>query len=310
MTVLLIGHSDMGPDFELISTAVADRGGRARVVDLRDWPGESPVTYGPGRAECVVGEDLDLEAVSGAFAKVNTLFRPFLPRFADDFESDPRRAAFVTREYRGLFESLLGVLGDYGVRTCPPVDALYWHDRKPLQLHRLRRAGVPVPDTVFTSEPAEVRAFFEDHDRVVHKPVTQNARVEELTEADLTDERLAALASAPVAFQEYVSGEDRRAYVLDGEVLATAALPTDDVSFKEQDRIDSERVEATDAEREAALRATEVAGLRFAAVDLVRGADGSLAVLEVNPAPGFGFLDRSLAEEIAAGLADYLLGER
>lgn len=310
MTVLLIGHPDMGPDFELLSEAVADRGGRTRIVDLRDWPGESPVTYDLDRPGCVVGEDLDFREVSGAFAKVNTLFRPFLPRFADEFEADPRQAAFVTREFRGLFESLLGVLGDHGVRTCPPVDALYRHDRKPLVLHRLRQNGLPVPDTVFTTDPDEARAFVEDHDRVVHKPVTQNAQVGEVSEEDLTDERLAALASAPVAFQEYVAGEDLRTYVLDGEVLATAALPTEDVSVKDQDRIDSERVEAPAAVRETAVRATDVAGLQFAAVDLVRRADGSHAVLEVNPAPGFGFLEPGLAEEIADGLADYLVGHR
>lgn len=310
MTVLLIGYPDMGPDFELLSAAVADRGGRTRVVDPRDWPGESPLTYDLDETRCMVGEEADFQAVSGAFAKVNTLFRPFLPRFADEFEADPRRAAFVTREYRGLFESLLGVLADHGVRTCPPVEALYGHDRKPLQLHRLRRNGLPVPDTTFTTDPDEARAFVEDHDRVVHKPVTQNARVEEVTDEDLTDERLSALASAPVAFQEYVAGEDLRAYVLDGEVLAVAALPTEDVSVKDQDRIDSERVEVGEAVRETAVRATGVAGLQFAAVDLVRREDGSHAVLEVNPGPGFGFLEPGLAEEIADGLAGYLVGDR
>lgn len=310
MTVLLVGYPEMGPDFDSIRRAVEDRGATTLVVDPRDWPGDVPVTHDLQEDAIVLGEEVDARDVTGAYVKVNTLFRPFLPRFAEEFEQHPRETAFVTREHRGLFEGLLGVLDEYGVRVCPPVDALYWHDRKPLQLHRLRANGVPVPDTLFTNDPEKVRAFFDRHDRVVHKAITQNATPRELTEDDLTDERLSALASAPVAFQEYVPGADLRTYVLDGDVVTTAHLPTDEMSFKESDEIESERVEVSGDVQEAAVEATEIAGLAFGAVDVVRREDGSFEVLEVNPAPGFGFLGEDLCNRIATALADYLVGDR
>lgn len=310
MTVLLVGYPEMGPDFEWLAEAVADRGAETLVVDPRDWPGDASVTYDLQDDAGVLGERVEIEDATGAFVKINTLFRPFLPRFAEEFERQPRETAFVTREHRGLFEGLLGVFEARGVRVCPPVDALYWHDRKPRQLHRLRANGVPVPDTVFTNDPEEVRAFLDRHDRVVHKAITQNATPGELTREDLTDERLSALASAPVAFQEYVPGEDLRTYVVDGEAVTTAHLPTDELSFKDDDGVEAERAEVADDVRRTAVEAAELAELRFAAVDVVRREDGSYEVLEVNPAPGFGFLGEEFGEEIAAALAEYLVGDR
>ena len=87
-----------------------------------------------------------------------------------------------------------------------------WLLTKPMQIALLDRAGMPVPETIWTNDPDAVRRFAEGR-RVAYKPVAGGAATKELGPEDLTEERLARSAGRPVTFQELLPGDNYRVYV-------------------------------------------------------------------------------------------------
>lgn len=309
MTVLLVGPGDR-LELTLLADAVADYGSDTSVVDVTDWPGDTPVTSHPGRDETTVDVPVSLEAVTGAYVVCHELFRPYEPRHADVLETDLGPGLTQLREHRSLFESLCAQLEHRGATVVPPLDAHHVQDRKPALLDRFVRDGLPVPETVFTNDPGEVEAFADRHERIVYKPVTRGGAPHELAASDLTQERLEKLATAPVQFQAFVPGDDRRVYVVDGEVVGAFTYDTDRFSFKRDQRagddVTVERVSVSAEVAATARRATDLAGLQFGAVDVRRRPDGDHALFEVNEAPRFAgadeYCDLGVADALAASL--------
>jgi len=309
MSVLLVGRGDR-LELDLLADAVADRGAARQRVDVTQWPGETPATIRPGEDRATVGVDVDVDDVTGAYVVCHELFRPFDPRHRDRLAGDVGAGLNQLREHRGLFESLVRLLERRGATVVPPLDRQRWQDRKPQQLDRFARAGLPLPETVFTNDPEAVRAFADHHDRVVYKPVTRGGAPHELDASDLTDDRLARLATAPVQFQAFVPGDDLRVYVVDGAVVGAFRYESDRFSFKRDQRagdpVDVGAVALDDDERATARRAVDLADLHFGAVDLRRRPDGGHALLEVNEAPRFAAADARCELGVADALADLL----
>ena len=91
---------------------------------------------------------------------------------------------------------------------------------KPYQSMLIRRHKFLVPETLVTNDPAAVREFFADHDRVIYKSSSGlRSIVSEMVDTDL--ERLEELRACPVQFQAYVPGFDVRVHVVGDEVIAT-----------------------------------------------------------------------------------------
>ncbi|WP_166035458.1 ATP-grasp domain-containing protein [Halorussus pelagicus] len=309
MTIVIIGYGELR-EFELLADAAERQGGEAVICDVRDWPGEVPLTVRVGGDETVLGTSLTYDEVSGVYVDSYNLFRPYDPRFRDELDDDLLPALSQLREHRSIFESLSQIFEHHGANVVPSLSKQRWQDRKPWQLHRFARADLPIPDTVFTNDPEEVRAFFESHDRVVYKPVTRGGMPRVMTEDDLTDAALSRLSTAPVQFQEFVEGVDLRVYVLDGEVVGAARYESDQFSFK-LDKQDGEEVDARPAEvsevvEDTVTRAADLAELRFTAADVRRRPDGSYHLIEVNEAPRFALPDVKADQNVAGALAAYL----
>lgn len=309
MTVLLVGFGDFA-EFDLLADAVADRGGTTELCDVTDWPGESPLSFTPGDPEATFGTDLSLDDVTGAYVISHHFFHPYGPRFGEYVEDSLQSALSQFREHRSLFESLCRTLERRGTTVVPPLRNHDWQDRKPWQLDLFASEGLPIPATVFTNHPEEVRSFFDTHERVIYKPITRGGTPHELSADDLTDERLERLATAPVQFQEYVPGEDVRVYVVDGEVVGAIRYESESFSFKIDQRegkaIDIHPVELPDSVVETASRAASLAELEFAAAD-VRLADDDHTLLEINEAARFAGADQHADQHVADALAEYLL---
>lgn len=306
MAVVLLGNCKLR-EFELLADAVERRGGEAVVCDVREWPGETPLTVRPGDDDAVLGADVEYGEVTGAYVGVSNLFRPYEPRFRDDLDDDLLPALHQIREFRGLFESLLRVFDHHGATVVPPLSKHHWQDRKVWQLHRYELADLPVPETLVTNDPEEVRAFAEGRDRVLYKPVTRGAAPAIMTDEDLTDRALSRLATAPVQFQEFVEGADLRVYVLDGEVVGAIHYESESFSFKLDDEVDVRSATLSRAAEETVIRAAELSGLPFAAADLRRRSDGSHVLLELNELPRFVVADTEADQNVAEALADFLL---
>lgn len=310
MAVVLLGHGELR-EFELLADAVERRGEEAIVRDIREWPGETPLTVRPGSDDVVFGTTVEYGEVTGVYVDVYHLFRSYEARFRDDLDDQPYATLGQIREYRSVFETLSRIFEYHGAAVVPPLSKQHWQDRKPWQLDRYERADLPIPDTLFTNDPAEVRSFFETHDRVVYKPVTRGGPPTVMTEADLTDESLSKLATAPVQFQEFVEGEDLRVYVLDGDVVGAARYESEQFSFKLDMKdgleIDAHPATPSSALRDTVTRAADLAGLTFAGADVRLRSDGSYTLIELNEAPRFAAPDVKADQNVAGALADYLL---
>lgn len=308
MTVVLIGAANRR-EFDLLADAVADRGAEAAVWDTRDWPSERPVTYDVGAGTVTVEETYDVTDVTGVFLWAHQLFRPGLPRFNDEIAEHGLRGTVVRLDsWRGVFNSLLPVFERNGATVFTRPRAQHYHDTKPAQVSRFVRDDVPVPATVFTTDPDHARAFVERHGEVVYKPVSGGAEPTRLTAENVTDAQLETLANAPVQFQEYVPGDDVRVYFLDDEVIAASEYVTDEWSHKavDGDPADADTVTLSAAARTAVERAAAGSPLRFGAADM-RVSDDSFALLELNPGPRFAFHDVVGETDVAGAIADVLV---
>jgi glutathione synthase/RimK-type ligase-like ATP-grasp enzyme len=313
MTVALLGPTDL-PEIATVAEAVRARGGEVAVVDLFEWPSDDPVRFVPGADAATAGLDLDYGDLDAAYVHVHELFRPQNVQFREraDEPAEVHGSLARYREYRSLFESLCRTLDSAGVPVVPSLHAHYLQERKPWQLDRFERAGLPVPDTVFTNDPEVVRAFADRHDRVVYKPVSRGAPPSELDAEDLSADRLDTLGAAPVQFQELVEGEDLRVYVLDGDVVGATRYESGGDSFSFRvDQYEDEDVSLSGATvpsgvADTVRRAADAIDVTFAAADVVCGPDDH-ALLELNQAPGFAAADELADQGIADALADHLL---
>ena len=225
---------------------------------------------------------------------------------ADEMDQDWRRTLVAFREKGQMLVPLLTRWTELGVPIYNPASR-DWRNSKGFQIAALHQAGLPVPRTLWTNDPAAVRSFAGDS-RVVYKPVAGGAATRELGPEDLTDERLRTLKGAPVTFQELLEGDNYRVYCLDGRVIAQIRVTSKEIDFRQNEEV----VEETELPAEVqaqCLKAAEVIGMRWTGMDLRADASGTLKFLELNSSPMFlGFDARAgtkIRETLVARLAEH-----
>lgn len=312
MTVLLAGYGDQREQV-LLANAIETRGHEVLNCDVREWPRGPSFTLIPGSNEALLGTQFDYDDITGAYVHYSLLFQPYEPRFNDQLNNDLIPVLNQLREYRSIFQSLSRILEDHGADVIPPLRNSEFQDRKPWQLDLYKRSDLQTPDTIFTNDPDELRSFYDAHERVIYKPVTRGGAPHELTDDDLTQERLAKLATAPIQLQEYIPGEDIRIYVLNGEVIGAMRYESEQFSFKidlkngEGDNIDIHATTISEDIANTVTRAAQQAGLIFTAADVRRQSDGTYSLLELNETPRFAAAHDHTDLDIAGSLAKFLL---
>jgi glutathione synthase/RimK-type ligase-like ATP-grasp enzyme len=218
--------------------------------------------------------------------------------------TDWRRTMMAFRERGAVLSAVVQRWEQLGVPVYNPTISRATIN-KPFQLALLHEAGLPVPTTVWTNEPKSVVEFCRERD-AIYKPVSGGASTRKVEARDLAPERLAALATAPVCFQDLLPGEDIRVYVIDGRVVAALRIESSAVDFR-QNEIAIESIElATEVEAQC-VRATEVLGLRWTGMDLKRDRHGRLVILELNPSAMFLGFDLQAGTDIRGELCRALL---
>ncbi len=291
----------IGPTADAHAAGIADRlramGTPVVALDATLFPGSLRIT---------LGEQLDAISIDGAALRPASVYVRNLGLSIITAEPDPsvtaddlRRNALINRERADMIMGLVHRWNEAGV---PFYNSPGQHRvTKPFQLGLLQAAGLPVPATCWTNDPAEVRRFAHGR-RIAYKPVSGGAATRELTAADLTDERLDTLAASPVTFQELLPGEDIRVYVLDGEIVTAIRIDTKALDFRQNE--DGCEAITLPAEVQAqCVRAAEVIGLRFTGLDIKRDAHGTLRFLELNPSPMFLGFDARAGTDIAGRFA-------
>ncbi len=178
----------------------------------------------------------------------------------------------------------------------------------------LAKSGLGIPKTVFARETADYEGVLE---QVGGAPVIiKVARGTHGTGVVLAETRKAALAvmqafnveGVNFLVQEYIEeskGEDIRAFVVNGKVIASMLRKSSDGDFRANLHQGGEGgpVKLSELERKTAQKAARAMGLAIAGVDMLRSDRGPL-VLEVNASPGFS-IEKITGRNVASAIIEY-----
>ena len=115
---------------------------------------------------------------------------------------------------------------------------------------------------------------------------------------------------ANIIVQEYIkesSGADIRCFVIGDKVVAAIERRAKPGEFRANLHLGStaKNVKITEEEREAAIQAAKIMGLRMAGVDLLRSNRGPL-VLEINSSPGLEGIEIATGKDIAGMIIEHI----
>ena len=300
--IALIG-SPRDPHVAAVMQGLEEKDVEPVVVDSMAFPDDYRIS---------LGEKLDMIEVGGrtiarpAAVYVRDFYAHALSPWLDlndEMEQNWRRTLVALREKAQIMFSLLARWAEIGVPVYNPPSP-EWRLAKPFQLAVLERAGLPVPETVWTNDPEKVRAFAGGR-RVAYKPVAGGAATKELGPEDLTDDRLRTLKGAPVTFQHLLEGDNYRVYCIDGSVVASLRVTSEAVDFRQNEELVEETTLPDDVVKQC-LRATEVLGLRWSGADLRDDGTGTLRFLELNSSPMFLGFDSMAGTDVLGALVDAL----
>ena len=317
--VLLLTHSGDFYTVDLVAEALARRGVRAVRFNTDLFPSSVRLSARAGDERDAqlfteTGEQISVAEVRAVWAR-----KIWSPRMADDL--DERYRSMCIGESAAALEGFLDAL--HNARWVNDLERQRAAENKQRQLRLAARAGLRVPRTLVTNDPAAARQFFTETDgQTVAKllrplevsmdavqPFVYTSRV---CEEDLANAE--TLRHSPMVFQELIpkAYELRVAFVA-GEVFAGAI----DASGTLHGQVDWRRVAREECRWRSAILPIEVArglralmsdlGLVFGSVDLICTPSGEYVFLEVNPGGEWGMLERDLELPISQAIANALL---
>jgi RimK family alpha-L-glutamate ligase len=209
---------------------------------------------------------------------------------------------------------LLSALAELGVTIVNTVSSILLMRNKAETMRKLVSAKLPVPRTLITESMDDAAAFVRDNFPCVLKPITGFGGLGvQLIEKDFDLENIydylkfhsQMFGKGAFILQEYIRGPgfDIRAFVLDGEVVATMQRVSDGGLVTNLHSGGTPRLNDIDVS-DLALRAAESVKGRMVGVDIIPDRSGDMWVLEVNATPGWTGLQRVTGVNIAKKVAE------
>lgn len=224
----------------------------------------------------------------------------------------PRIGASITRYGTAVLRQL-EMMGSY---TPNPSDAIL-RARDKLRAHQLLAAqGIGMPITVFGDNPddtVDLLSMLGPPPHVIKlNEGTQGAGVMLTEKPSASRSVIEALRGLYANFvvQEFIAeaqGADLRCFVVGDRVVASMRRQAPEGDFRSNLHRGgtAEPVEASQAEKDVAIRAARSLGLNVAGVDLIRAQRGPL-VLEVNSTPGLEGIEQVGAEDVAGAIINHI----
>jgi glutathione synthase/RimK-type ligase-like ATP-grasp enzyme len=274
------------------------------VSDARD-------AWMPGSAATLSGTDLTSATAHVLLSFPTRLFGPSENDTAADHAAKRMRA-----EQRALlFRSALRCAESRGARVYNPTTLCEPFEEKPFQLAAFADAGMPIPDTIITSNNEAallaIDALAAAGKQAIIKPLIggHTARL-------IDDNVRRALHNTPlpgaVILQERIAGDDVRITIIDGDPVSVVRIVSSAVDYRDDRNYRSggaqyEPVVLPPADLDVAVRAAAVCHHRWSGVD-VRWQHGQAAVvLEANSAPRYLDIERKTGVRITAHLVERLM---
>ncbi|MEH1844337.1 MAG: RimK domain-containing protein ATP-grasp [Nostoc sp.] len=178
---------------------------------------------------------------------------------------------------------------------------------KPYQLGQIRSLGFKVPETLVTTDPEAVRAFWKLHGDIIYKSISGiRSKVSRVGVEHL--ERLDNVSWCPTQFQQYIPGRDYRVHVVGTEVFASEVISqADDYRYAAEDEYTEIRACHLPEEVEQHCRVLAKAiNLPLCGIDLRQTPGGEWYCFEVNPSPGFTYYQQFTGQPISTAIANLL----
>ena len=210
------------------------------------------------------------------------------------------------RERQSFLTSWLRTAALGGKNVINPVESFDLHYLKPFQLALLRKHAIPVPPTLVTNDPEELKIFQQQIGELVYKPVAGGAECKKLTPADWTQDKIELLRNAPVLFQQYIPGHNIRVYVIGEAVVASGIIHTQEVDYREHEQ-GVERVQLPEEINQMCIRAMKACGMKFTGIDLKLTPGGNYVLIECNPSPMFIGFQQATGVAIDEAFAQFLM---
>lgn len=215
-----------------------------------------------------------------------------------------------------------GVLVSLPARWVSHPSALADASFKPLQLSRLRRAGLTTPPTLITNKAAALRDFAARYGDLVVKPLAEPVVWEGGGESVVYTRRMApadldcldGVESTAHLFQQWQEKKYEGRVIAVGDQLFAVAIHADSdqayVDWRaDYDSLRYEVIDVPDHIRAGIFRYLDIAGLASSVFDFVirpGSAQGDWIALEANAAGAWGWLAEECGLPIAAAFADTL----
>jgi hypothetical protein len=293
--------------------ALSRRGAEVSVLDLADpqrW-GRLALSYPDGRHGAWIGASPTVYA-----ERIQALWwrRPRPPRPPRGLGRAAGRAA-AEQSLAAVMGWIASLQGSAALVNHPWLGDLAGH--KTLQLAAARRAGLLLPTTLVTSDPAAAREFLRAQGRAgaVHKAVASRADSWRRTRrvGPRGTSVIPGFPHAPAILQQRIPGPDVRVTIVGDQVFAAeidarrSGSPDDYRGHERQCRFTPCRVPVA---VERGLRALmRDLGLLYGAADFRRGGQGDWYFLELNPEGQWLFVEQRTGQPISAAVAELLASE-
>lgn len=298
--IVIIGSMN-DPHVSAIQSRLESLGEKPYILDFQHFPNKIKISLDEN-AEAI---DIDGKKVLPACVYIRNLGQG-LPNTRETIseQHNLRNPIVAYREQSDFIMSLIYRWEEVGVPMYNPPSTRH-RVTKPFQLALLHKAGLPVPETLWSNDADQVRQFSTGR-RVAYKPITGGASTKELVENDLTAQRLNRLSTAPVTFQTLLPGDDIRVYVVNSQIAASYRIVTKSLDFRQnEERVES--IELSEDVYNQCIKAAKTIGLRFTGIDLKADEDGKLNFLELNPSPMFLGFDTLAGTNLLDTLSQTLL---
>lgn len=181
---------------------------------------------------------------------------------------------------------------------------------KPYQAQLIRRAGLLVPPTLVTNDPAEVYAFAREHGRIVFKSISSIRSI--VTEwSPRLSRDLPKIRHLPVQFQALITGADVRVHIV-GETFFATRIESAATDYRYASRenlgVEMRAIDLPPAVADACLSLSKFLRLPFCGIDLKQTPRGEFYCFEVNPSPAYSYYQEQSGQPIAEALVRYLVG--
>lgn len=302
-----------------VALVLEDRGHEAVLWQGSDFPTlqSASIDFRGGEIDWEL-TGLDLDGVRPPFDGV-WYRRPTPPVLPSTLHSGDRDVAW--RECNEFIAGLYLLAAPDAFWVNPP--PIRRAELKPVQLREAARAGLVIPRTLMSNDPARIRRFLAEHrGRTIYKPffpaqwdhgdqvailMTNEVRLEDLPSEDV-------LRLTPGIFQEKVDKAHELRVTILGEHVVTARLLSQESERTRLDwragmgKISVEPDRLPEEVERACLRLMRGLGIVFGCFDFIVTPEGEHVFLEVNPAGQFLWVEEACPDlPLLAPFVDFLL---